>query len=99
MQKDEEIVRVRHGRQITIRKDVQEWRRKMRAFKRFKAKVLNMIAAASVSPEEVKRFFSTPHLALRNRTPQSQFAPKKNLRALYYVIKNWIDNRTKLSDN
>jgi hypothetical protein len=75
MQKTEEIVKFKRGRQCTIRLDVKDWRRMMRHYRKCKAPLVADLASLD-KPLAVK-FLDTPFAILRGRTPKYMFHPKR----------------------
>lgn len=85
MQRSDEIVKIKHGRQCTIRLDVKQWRRKMRRFKKLKAEILSMLHAKNWSNEQLATWINTPVAELRNRSPKALFTP-----ASIEVLYRWV---------
>ena len=85
MQKSEEIVKIKHGRQCTIRLDVKQWRKKMRRYKRVKAEILEWLHAANWDNERLATWINTPVAELANRPPKALFTPDS-----IQVLRTWV---------
>lgn len=90
MQRVDEIVKVRRGRQITIRLDVKAWRKRMKLYKQYKGEILAHLA--KFPTEQAVQWLNTPQSELRNRTPKAMFHPRR-IRVLHrWWKKNKLDN-------
>lgn len=85
MQKTEEIVKIKHGRQCTIRLDVKAWRKKMRRFKKLKAEILGWLHATNWDNAKLAEWINTPVAELANRPPKALFTPDS-----IQVLRRWV---------
>jgi hypothetical protein len=91
MSKAEFKEKLRRGRKITVRRDVVEWRKRMKRWRRLKSEILALLASSGKSSEEIKAWFDTPHRDLDDRTPRALFNPKA-VAVLHIVVRKLFDN-------
>lgn len=84
MNKVEELVKFKRGRQVTIRLDVREWRRLRKRYERLKPLILAELS--KLSHEAAAKWLTTPVPALKNRTPKQMFHPRR-IQVLYSWFK------------
>lgn len=67
---------IRRGREITVYTEVKLWRRRMKAFKAAKKRILERFLAVGWDKPQIKEFLALPHPDLGGRTPHSMLNPK-----------------------